>query len=641
MRCLSLLLLTVSVVAQPIGNACNASSPSQQWTYTASTGALRSASRGQCLASRETPPSDGTSLTMAPCDGSLAQAFDLVPSGSLIVARSRAAACVNLAGYGTAPGTDVWLYGCTPAPEYTCQGNCDWEFSGAAIQNNESKLCLDDGLGPLIPRTCSPGSASSALPFCDAALPFEARAQDLVSRLPMPYKLALIMLPFPVAPRALAWPALDIAAFFWDMTVIHGLSFFDPGTFNPSQNFTSFPHAIAQAASWDVQLVRRIAAATAYEARAVSQQVYNLSGGLILQSLMAEGGPLANSVHHPSWGRAQETYGECPTLISAMGVAATQELQSRTSQGFLQVASMTRHFLGYHGATDLPRSGEEWVSPQWLVEQHLPAYQALMVEGAAEAVMCSCNTMRVGPGDGSAGGIPACVHPLYYHILRNVWNSSAVVQADNEAIFPMWQDHHYYPNLEQAMAGFLAAGGVAVDSGGGVDIIAALTAALADGSVKAAQIDAAVERTFLTRMRLGEFDFFNSAMPFRDYDESRIDGQQHRALAREAAAKTLVLLRNENATLPLVGASLPKRIAVIGPWGNATDRLGNYNHVRRVCGAVRPWPPSPLPAHAALSARAPTFYTHTPRALPRSPLSVQRGHGGQLRQHHQLCVDSH
>jgi len=78
--------------------------------------------------------------------------------------------------------------------------------------------------------------------------------------------------------------------------MIHGLSFFPPGTYDPSLNFTSFPHAIAQAASWDLDLVARITAASAYEARAISQQAYENTQGLIIQSLMAEGGPLANSV---------------------------------------------------------------------------------------------------------------------------------------------------------------------------------------------------------------------------------------------------------------------------------------------------------------------------------------------------------
>ena len=166
-------------------------------------------------------------------------------------------------------------------------------------------------------------------------------------------------------------------------------------------------------------------------------------------------------------GRAQETYGEDPYLSARMAVTYTRTLQNRSADHpFMQTASMARHYLGFHGASDLPNAGEEWVSPQWLADMHLPSYEgefvgkfvpptlasqthpaalgsflfsssfpsAQMVEGQAEGIMCSCNTLRVGPGDGSAGGIPACVHPLLYEILRERWNSSALVQMDNEAL---------------------------------------------------------------------------------------------------------------------------------------------------------------------------------------------------------------
>lgn len=301
------------VAASPTANTCNASSPAQSWSYSAATGFLVSGTSSLCLTSAGDPSQDGTSLRMAACGSVPAsrQAFDLI-AGFFVVARAAQTKCVNIEAYGTSPGSSVWLYGCIGAG-YSCQGNCDWHAApasapGASIYvNSESGLCLDDGTGPTIPRSCSPGSVSAALPFCDTALSFEARAADLVSRLPLAYKLALIMLPFPVAPSALAYPPLDIAAFFWDATMIHGMSFFTPGTYDASETYTSFPHAIAQAASWDVELVARVTRATAYEARAVSQQVYNETGGLIIQSLMAEGGPLANSAHDPRWGRTMET----------------------------------------------------------------------------------------------------------------------------------------------------------------------------------------------------------------------------------------------------------------------------------------------------------------------------------------------
>ena len=584
---LFLLALAATVAAQPIGNACNASSPSQRWVYDATSGSLKSASRGRCLAALQTPPGDGTGLASSPCDGSPSQAFDLLADGSnLIVARSRPAACINLAGYGTSPGTPVWLYGCRGAG-YTCNGNCDWELTaGSALRNRESGLCLDDGYAPPLLPTCAAGAPSAGLPFCDASLPNAARAADLTARLNTELKLALFALPLPSVPFSkLTNETLGLAAFYWDTTMIHGLS----STFflSPLRNATCFPHSIAQGASWDVDLVARIAAAVAYEARVVNQLNFASSGGRSVQALMAEGGPLANTVHDPRWGRAMETYGEDPELVSAMGRTFTLALQNESS-GFLQVASMSRHFLGFHGATDLPNAGEEWVSPQWLADQHLPAYRALMVEGNAEAVMCSCNTLRVGAGEGPSGGIPACVHPLLFDILRNRWNSSALVQADNEAIFPLFQEHHYYKTLEEAVVGALSAGVYAVDSGGGAEIVAALGAALGNGTITMAQVDAMVQRQFEMRLRVGEFDSDNPRNPFRGpYDAAQLDGAAHRALAREAVQKSATLLRNEaphggaRALLPLTSGrpTPPAAIAVIGPWADAGSTVGNYGCV--------------------------------------------------------------
>ena len=259
-----------------------------------------------------------------------------------------------------------------------------------------------------------------------------------------------------------------------------------------------------------------------------------------------------------------------------MGTAITLAMQNETN-GFIQLASVTRHYLGFHGATDLPNSGEEWVTIQWLRDQHLPAYESYMTLGKSEGIMCSCNTLRVGEGEGPDGGIPACVHPFLYNILRNEWNSTALVQGDNEAIYPMFQDHHYYKTLEEAVVGALSAGVVAVDSGGNSEIIAALATAIQDGTATIEQLDAAISRQFEMRFKVGEFDTNNTNNPFRnEYDESQIDGAIHRALAREAVVKSLTLLKNTNQTLPLSLSTPPKSIAVIGPWADVNDTRGDY-----------------------------------------------------------------
>jgi beta-glucosidase len=151
------------------------------------------------------------------------------------------------------------------------------------------------------------------------------------------------------------------------------------------------------------------------------------------------------------------------------------------------------------------------------------------------------------------------------------------VQGDNEAILPMVSDHHYYKTLEEAVVGALSAGVVAVDSGANADIIAALASALQDGTATIEQLDAAVSRQFEMRFKVGEFDTNNTNNPFRlEYDESQIDGPAHRALAREAVAKSLILLKNDNQVLPLSSSNPPSSIAVIGPWANVNDTRGDY-----------------------------------------------------------------
>jgi hypothetical protein len=169
------------------GNTCNSSSPNQVWAWATINGALTSAN-GLCLTASSWPPADGTALVMTECTSSAAQAFDVTPANNFIVSRYDPAKCVNLASYGTTPGSQVWLYGCVP-PNYTCEGNCDWEPAPEGhLRNSESGLCLDDGYAPPMTHTCANGSVAAGLPFCNTSLSFEERASDIVSRLTTEFK---------------------------------------------------------------------------------------------------------------------------------------------------------------------------------------------------------------------------------------------------------------------------------------------------------------------------------------------------------------------------------------------------------------------------------------------------------------------
>ena len=126
---------------------------------------------------------------------------------------------------------------------------------------------------------------------------------------------------------------------------------------NKASGVTVFPHAIAQGASWDVDLVRRVSNATAIEARILSEQAYVKTHGASAGGVLScDGGPLANSAHDPRWGRISETYGEDPLHIQTIGVAAMKGLQNpqpvpggKPEDVFFATRQVTRHYIGYHG----------------------------------------------------------------------------------------------------------------------------------------------------------------------------------------------------------------------------------------------------------------------------------------------------
>ena len=128
---------------------------------------------------------------------------------------------------------------------------------------------------------------------------------------------------------------------------------------NKASGVTVFPHAIAQGASWDVDLVRRVSNATAIEARILSEQAYVKTHGASAGGVLScDGGPLANSAHDPRWGRISETYGEDPLHIQTIGVAAMKGLQNpqpvpggKPEDVFFATRQVTRHYIGYHGAS--------------------------------------------------------------------------------------------------------------------------------------------------------------------------------------------------------------------------------------------------------------------------------------------------
>jgi beta-glucosidase len=289
-------------------------------------------------------------------------------------------------------------------------------------------------------------------------------------------------------------------------------------------NATAFPVAIARAASFDVALERRVGIAIGLEVAA--------HGGNVLLA------PTMNLLRHPGWGRAQETYSEDSFHTGAMAVAFVSGAQNH-------VLASPKHFA----ANNLENTRFEMsanADARTLHEVYLPHFKRVVQEGAAASIMSSYNKIN---------GVYCSEDPqLLTEILRKRWGFKGFVESD-------W---------------FLGTRSTAQALTAGLDIEMPsgyrrsdekLDDALAAGEITEADIRAAAGRALYQKLA---WDLADLPRP----EAAVVECAAHLALARESAEKSLVLLKNEGAVLPLEDRS-GQRIAVIGDladWVNLGDR---------------------------------------------------------------------
>ena len=386
--------------------------------------------------------------------------------------------------------------------------------------------------------------AQQKLPFRNASLPIEQRVEDLVARMTLEEKVGQMMYNSPAIPR------LQIPAYNWWNEGLHGVA--------RSGVATVFPQAIGLAASFDSSLAFRVADAISDEARAmynaaVAQNHYMKYGGLTFWT------PNINIFRDPRWGRGQETYGEDPVLTSHMGVAFVKGLQGSDPR-YLKVAACAKHYAVHSGPERLRHEFNAVASPKDLRETYLPAFKAL-VDAGVEAVMCAYN---------ATNGEPCCGNTfLLQEVLRKEWNFKGHVVSDCWAIADFYGGHKVVKNSAEASA-LAVKRGVNINCG---DEFPALIEAVKQKLITETEIDSALTVALKTRFRLGMFDDA-ADNHFSKLGTNNINSPAHRALAREAAVKSIVLLKN-NGVLPLK-PNLSKYF-VTGPnAANIDVLLGNY-----------------------------------------------------------------
>ena len=414
-----------------------------------------------------------------------------------------------------------------------------------------------------------PGGQVSTPPYKNAALPIDARVRDLLSRMTLEEKFwQVFMIPGSLddpahdyskgifglqistgaatgraAARAHAERINAIQRYFVEQTrlgipiipfeeALHGLA---------REGAIVFPQAIGLAATWDTTLMREVSAAAALE-----------TGSRGIRQVLS---PVVNIADDVRWGRVEETYGEDPYLSAEMGRAFIEAFERAG------IIATPKHFVanvGEGGRDSYPIDHSE----RQLAERYLPPFEVAVREAGARSVMTAYNSVDGSPATQNAR--------LMNGILKGEWGFGGFVISDASATGGATVLHMTEPNTATATKDAFEAGlDVVFQSSYGQQ--RPYLDAFQKGLIAEDVINAAVTRVLRAKFELGLFE-----RPYVDVDAAaRANGsEEHRALAREAARASLVLLRNDRQTLPL-GASA-RSIAVIGT--DAVEaRLGGYS----------------------------------------------------------------
>jgi beta-glucosidase len=389
-------------------------------------------------------------------------------------------------------------------------------------------------------------------PFRDPSLPIERRLDDALARLSLTEKAQALNHRGPTV------KSLGLRADGWNQC-LHGIMWDRPATL--------FPVCIAMAATWNTVLVHEVASALSDEARGIyngwhlDPRAPGQHKGLIYRA------PVINIGRNPYWGRNHEIWGEDPCLTGRMAVAYVKGLQGDDPR-HLKIASTLKHFAVNNVEVDRTKL-DCTVSQRMLRDYWLPHWRAAVVEGGAQSVMASYNAIN---------GVPNNVnHWLLTDLLKTEWHHEGFVVSDLGGVKTMVQGHGKGKmDYVDAVARSVEAGCDFSDA----EYEKHIPAAVESGKLSPERLDDAVRRVLRVRMRLGEFDPFESVAWSR-IPPDIVHCRKHRDLARRVAREAIVLLENRATASPGSGPLLPldaaavRSIAVVGPLADVVQTT-NY-----------------------------------------------------------------
>ena len=369
-------------------------------------------------------------------------------------------------------------------------------------------------------------------------------AKALVAQMTLEEKASQLRYDAPPIPR------LNVPGYNWWNEALHGVA--RAGT------ATSFPQAIGLAAMFDDELLQRLGDVAATEGRAkynalTAEDDRDIYKGLTFWS------PNINIFRDPRWGRGHETYGEDPYLTARLGKAYIYGLQGRGE--VMKSAACAKHLAVHSGPEALRHQFNAEATPKDMEETYLPAFEACIRDAKVESVMGAYNRTNGEPCCGSKA--------LLVDTVRGKWGFEGHIVSDCWAIRDFHSGHMVTQTPAQSAALAMEMG---CDLNCG-DTYLQILNAHAQGLITEEQITTAAERLFTTRYLLG---IMGEGSEFDKIPYEKVECSEHLALARTAAQKACVLLKNDG-LLPL-DADTAGTIGVIGPNANSRIALmGNYH----------------------------------------------------------------
>ena len=381
------------------------------------------------------------------------------------------------------------------------------------------------------------------------------KAAEVIAQMTLDEKISMMMNSTPGVER------LGIKPYDWWSEALHGVA--------RNGRATVFPEPIGLGATFNPGLLWSIGNAVSDEGRAKfdaarAAQNYSRYTGLTFWA------PNINIFRDPRWGRGMETYGEDPYLTGTMGTSYVKGIQG-SDPFYLKAGACAKHFAVHSGPESTRHSYDANPSLKDLYETYLPAFERLVKEAKVEVVMGAYNRVF---GDSASGS-----KFLLTETLRDKWGFNGHVVSDCGAIDDIYGGHHIAQDAAAASAIAIKAG-LNLECGSS---FRSLKTAIDRGLLTEADIDKALEPLIMTQLKLGIL-YDDPDCPYYGISPSVIASPSHYALARDAAAESMVLLKNDN-VLPLrkdiqnvyvTGTAATDTYSLMGNYFGISDHYSTY-----------------------------------------------------------------